>query len=388
MSSEAVLIPIWKLKRELARIADQIMGLPQSIASLPARVSEPRRRRMHDAAFPHNLGLTDGTVTPAGRIAMLVLYQPTGLSASTFDTCRALLAGGYAPLVISNAPLSDAEKTGLAKISWRVVERPNFGYDFGAYRDGIRLIQTAGLSPDRLVLMNDSIWCEITPSLLSRIEGLEGDLTGLIQDEKVKHDIRGGTPTDRVHIESYFLMVSGNLWRSAAFNCFWSEYPMSSFKQLTIKAGEIRFSHRMRQAGFHLNAVASRDRFLADLSRADNDELHCMLRYAAYDDILFQRQGDALLHRPIRNEDWRNDVLDHVRRWVNRRRFNAAFPLASARIFGTAIIKKSEDQIFVAARAAYLKAIEAGDLAPPPSSILTELRTWDADRKVEITRQR
>ena len=125
------MIPRWKLKRELVSIRDHLVGLPQTIASLPARLSEPQRRRAHDAAFPNNMHLTKGRIELGKRLAVVVLFQPRGIAPSTIETCQGLVAGGYTPLVISNAVLSAKDQALLAETCWRVVERPNFGYDFG-----------------------------------------------------------------------------------------------------------------------------------------------------------------------------------------------------------------------------------------------------------------
>ncbi len=91
------MIPRWKLKRELVRLRDHLVGLPQTIASLPARLSEPQRRRAHDAAFPNNMHLTKGRIELGKRLAVVVLFQPRGIAPSTIETCQGLVAGGYTP---------------------------------------------------------------------------------------------------------------------------------------------------------------------------------------------------------------------------------------------------------------------------------------------------
>lgn len=367
------MIPRWKLKRELVRLRDQVAGLPQAVASLPARLSEPQRRRAHDAAFPQNLNLTEGRIVLGTRLAIVVLFQPRGVALSTIETCQGLVAGGYTPLVISNAVLSIADKALLSETCWRVVERPNFGYDFGAYRDGIRMIREEGINPDRLALINDSFWCLFTPELLGHLENLDADLAGLLQDEKVQHDTKGGTPTQKFHVESYCLFISAKLWNAQAFRDFWDNYLMTDFKPRTIKNGEIGFSRKMEAAGFSLKALTNRSFFLTAMSELDADGLEQSLLYAAYDDPFFRAEGAVLLQSPHRGAAWRTEVLDHIRRWVNRRRFNAAFPLASTRIFGVTIMKKSNEAIFAAARDAYLRAYDEGMLEPRSSAIVQEI---------------
>ncbi len=367
------MIPGWKLKRELSRIGAQILYLPLFLATLPRRWSEPRRRLAHDAAFPNNLRITEGDVVPADKVAAFILFQPDKIARSTFNTCRWLIKNGYAPLIVSNCPLSEQDRTELARHTWRVVERPNFGYDFGAYRDGIRLVRQSDLTPHRVILMNDSVWCPLDDSLMSRVEAIDADLTGLLLDEKVAHDRKGGTPTDQRHIESYFLMISGRLWQDEAFGVFWEEYPQTDYKPHTIKRGEIGFSRRMQALGFSVEALTKRSYFMEGVTGASAPELLQILDYGAYDDKTFRREGDALRSEFEETEAWRLRALSHVERWVNRRRFNVCFPLANARVFGTLFLKKSHEPIFVQTRTAYLRMIEDGLVPPPPAEEYAEI---------------
>jgi hypothetical protein len=129
----------------------------------------------------------------------------------------------------------------------------------------------------------------------------------------------------------------------------------------------------MSAAGFSLGALTSRSLFLAGLWDADNDVLQRALRYAAYDDPVFKSEGVALLSCPTRGDEWRKDVLDHIRRWVNRRRFNAAFPLTSSHMFDVSFLKKNHEGIYVAARETYLRACDDALTKPTSSAIITEI---------------
>ncbi|MBK5927310.1 rhamnan synthesis F family protein [Rhodobaculum claviforme] len=434
------MIPGWKLRRELARVGTQIANIPHSLAALPKRLTEPRRARAYDAAFPAALHQTVGTLQPNARLSVLVLYQPGGVAGSTLATCRWLAAAGVAPLVVSNAPLADADRAALADTAWRVVERPNFGYDFGAYRDGIRLIRAEGLQPERLLLMNDSVWCPMDADPLSALLTHAGDLVGIVQDEKVAHDRSGGRPTDRRHLESYCLSVSARLWRAPAFQAFWDGYRLTDYKPDTIRRGEIGLSRAMEAAGFDLAALGTREMFLKAMAMQETVSLCEILDHAAYDDHQFAKENAVLLtragwpraqgareprtvqatfdrqvpgeheaalqrRRPERTEPqmrtseattslwaesaktgphptwmgsgdeaaWRADALDHIRRWVNRRRYPVAFPLGNARALGTFCLKKNSEPIFAAARHSYLRAVASGLIAPPPPPTLNEV---------------
>lgn len=368
------MIPGWKLKRELGRMFWQIVGIPRLVLSLPGRLREVPRRVQHDADFPRNLRIEEGVLPAGPRIAVFVLFQPAGIAPSVGMTCDWLIAAGFVPLIVSNAPLSATDRAALAGRCWRVVERPNFGYDFGAYRDGLRLIREDAPGAERVILMNDSVWCPVDDDgWLARMEALGADLSGLLQDEKVAHDRKGGTPTDQRHIESYFLMIGPGLLHAPAFRAFWDSYQQTDFKPHTIKRGELGFSRLMQAAGFTVQALTRRSIFLERLQTATAEELHETLSYASYDDAALQRENAALLAAFAPDDGWKTRAFDHIRRCANRRRFNSCFPLANGRVFGTMFLKKSGEKIFVDMRNAYLRAVADGLLPPPPAPLLAEI---------------
>lgn len=71
------------------------------------------------------------------RVAVYVIFPRTGFEETHFLAVRALARAGYAPFIVSNAPLSPTDRDRLLPEVWRYLECPNFGYDFGAYRAAI-----------------------------------------------------------------------------------------------------------------------------------------------------------------------------------------------------------------------------------------------------------
>lgn len=367
------MIPVWKLRRELARVRDQLINLPRKIGSLPMRLGEPGRRAAYERHFATITRLGHGRIPASPKPAIFLIYQPGGIAASTFATCNWLVSHGYAPLIVTNSAVSHEDRARLLDHSWQLLERPNFGYDFGGYRDAVRLLAEAGAQPERLIVMNDSVWCPMAPDLMERLEASPADITGLLQDEKVRHGTDGGQPTDRRHVESYFYMIRGSVWKAPAFQAFWRDYKMTDFKPHTIKFGELGFSSRMVDAGLQLSALSRRSIFLDWIEKADDAFLALTLKYAAYGDADLQRAGDRLRDLDSHNPNWRLAVLEHIRRAVNRKRFNSTFPYANEHIFGTLFMKKSRETIFTNQRRAYLSAVRDGMLLPPPKVILDEI---------------
>lgn len=244
----------WKLRRELLRLQEQAAAIPEFFY-------EPLLRWWHDRHLLERVTFTEGRHTVKSKIALLIVFQPGGIARSTLLTCEHLLEKGYVPLLVSNSPLSAADRERLTAVCWRVVERPNFGYDFGGYRDGIHLLWRWSVEPDRLLLLNDSIWF---PALqdddsIDTLESCGYPFCGALE-------LGGGADSSASSrrapfLGSFFLMFDRGALRSQAFRRFWSDYRMTSNKYKTIRRGERALSYAMRDAGLRGHALVSRPDF-------------------------------------------------------------------------------------------------------------------------------
>ena len=70
-----LMIPKWKLKRELDRLKVQAKALPYMLY-------EPYVQRRYDAQLSDHISVTKGNVSNTGRIAIFLIFQPTGVSQS------------------------------------------------------------------------------------------------------------------------------------------------------------------------------------------------------------------------------------------------------------------------------------------------------------------
>lgn len=356
------------------RLVGQFNGLPSIIARLSARLKQPARRAAYERDFDSLTRRDEGEIPFGLKPAIYLIYQPDGIAHSSLTTLDWLVEHGYAPVVVANSPVYQKDERDLLDRCALLVQRPNFGYDFGGYKDGIRLIVRRGITPERLIIMNDSVWMPMVPDLMDRLEERRDvDILGLIEDEKINHDRDGGQPSGLRHIESYFYMISGKAWRSPAFKNFWTDYQMTDSKPDTIKFGEIDFSRKMQRAGLVSGALTSRALFLERLTEQDDQFIATSLKYASYGDSDLRRQGDKLRALAMETPGWRDKALDHMRRCVNRRRFNAAFCYANDQIFGMLFVKKNREKVFSEMRLNYLRAIQDELLTRPPDTILAEI---------------
>jgi hypothetical protein len=367
-------IPAWKLRREIGR-------LRQHFWALSGLAYEPILKLRHDRwrrALPQP---EDGGVPLGPKVAVFLLYQPRGIARSVLITLRHLVDNGYTPLIISNAPLSAVDRDTLHPLVWRMIERPNFGYDFGGYRDGILLLDQWGVRPERLLVLNDSIWLPLAPgsTLITRMETASGDVIGTIlhpdkERRRVVKSVRRG------FVESYLYAIDGAAMQSPVFKSYWQRYRVSSNKFNAVRLGERGFSKAMRKGGLRVVGLFSADTLVEALDRADDDTLSLTLKYGVYTEDDLAAQGAALRARTP-DETWRREVLAHVRRTTTRRRFNASFPYPSLSLLGMDFMKRSTgptgagaQSLHVQMRMRYLDAVAAGDLPPPYKDVLDEIR--------------
>lgn len=327
----------WKLERELNRIRQQLKGIPEFF-------TEPLRRQRHDAQRGAMLQADHGEIAQGSKVALLLVYQPAGISDATVWTCQHLVHKGYAPLIISNAPLSSEDRTRLSPWIWRMAERPNFGYDFGGYRDGIWLLKQWKSDPDVLVILNDSIWFPLhgNETLIDRMEDSAADFVGALQLDPLRQ-IENLPPKKRPFFGSFFLMVKRGALRHEAFIRFWDRYRITSNKYKTIRRGERGFSHALMDAGLQCEAMYTRsalDRYIGSLSNLKLKEL-------LEDLVTIDERIEAGIAQSIASfadtDDWRGSALALALEATEKQNVLATAPITSLTVFEVPYLKKSRD---------------------------------------------
>lgn len=331
----------WKFRRELNRIRLQLQAIPEFFY-------EPWLRRWHDLRRRVRLRSSPGIDLAADKVAIYLVYQPTGLQASTLLACRHLRAQGYSPLVISNAPLSGVDRRRLLQEAWAVVERPNFGYDFGGYRDGILLLEDWSVRPRSLILMNDSIWFPAREGddTIRRMEQLRSEFCGVLM---LGSDAYSRHPRHREpFLGSFFLLFKDELIQHPAFRRFWLEYRSTSNKYKTIRRGERGLSNAMRDAGFEGASLFRNEEFHDHVGRLSYNELLAMLHGIVTIDpelreeirkTLEQAEIEDPSQQGRRREDLRRMIVDATKKGNI---FSTA-PICMLDDFQISFVKKSKD---------------------------------------------
>lgn len=124
-------VPIWKIKRELARPIQQLKQLPQRVSTFLFA------KHYYDWFLAGKLCAYEGDIDTTQKIAIYLIFPNKGLLKSHLIALKSLVDDNYTPIVVSNLPLNDEEKAVILQNCCLLIERPNFGYDFGGYRDGV-----------------------------------------------------------------------------------------------------------------------------------------------------------------------------------------------------------------------------------------------------------
>lgn len=352
------MIPGWKVKRELYRLRQQMAWYWQLAQA-------GRRTLQHDRDRTMLVRREDGPNPAGSRIATLLVFQPAEMPASILETCDQLTDLGYSVLVVSNGTLIGSARAALLPHVWRLLERPNLGYDFGGYREAVMHLWDEKISPDELLILNDSVWIVATvfPAFLERLKSLGADVSGAVLRSKKR----------RCWLESYLLRLNSVALESPAFQTFWQGYRLVDSKFGVIRQGERDFTVALNDGGLSVAALADNDGFLARLAEAPDEELRLALDYAApISGPLGQDRAQLL--QSSGGSEWRAQALGHIASVLGGKRvWNAQFPIAGIRVLDYPFVKKSREPINVDWRAQILLGVGAGIIPSPSSVVLAEL---------------
>ncbi|WP_127904254.1 rhamnan synthesis F family protein [Solirhodobacter olei] len=219
-----------------------------------------------------------------------MIFPRGGVAGSHVAALDAFIAGGYAPLVVSNLPLSAEDQSTLLERSALLILRPNFGYDFGGYRDAILALGRARVAElERLVLANDSSWFPLpgASDWLDAAEDLGVDFAAATwhgavrpRDPETFESIEWKIDKNRrnFHYGSYALSIGGSILSNPGFWQFWKRFRLTNDKNRTVRRGEIGLTRWVMKHGFSHGATAELESLADDLSRLDDAALDRVFR--------------------------------------------------------------------------------------------------------------
>ena len=224
---------LWKIRREFERLGGQLLEPYRQVRDLVLRI---HYRYRHDSLVQN----VEGKSPWSERVCILLIYQPRSIPESVFNTCKHLMQQGYACVLVSNGPLSQEDISRLLPQVSHLIVRPNFGYDFGGYQEGVLWLRQQNRRVVRLLLLNDSVWFPVfdNSNFLQQMEASKADVVGALSAERG----RSQRHQRRLFYASFMLMFSEKVWLSQKFKTFWTSYPQTSSKARTIRKGERQLS--------------------------------------------------------------------------------------------------------------------------------------------------
>ncbi|WP_425105937.1 rhamnan synthesis F family protein [Ancylobacter sp.] len=166
--------------------------------------------------------------------AVFLIWQPQATAWYVTNALEALAEAGINVTLVVNHPLSEARLAELRPFADRIMLRDNSGRDMGGYRDAI--LSFAGREPERLLLMNDSVYYFRTglAEMVHRLATSPCDVCATYENWEYHH-----------HFQSFCYSISRYMLEKPAFQQFWRDYLPVNARPWAISKGEVGSSRRM-----------------------------------------------------------------------------------------------------------------------------------------------
>lgn len=260
-----------KLIREIKRIGRQAAG------SGGALFDRFLSTHYYDLVLSKSVVEHGGMLPLNQKVAVYLMFPSPHLRRGHLHALEYIVSQGYSPIVVSNGDVSAFEVEALTPLSHKIIVRPNHGYDFGGYRDGMKWLSARRTNLTHLALFNDSTWFPLPESQnwLEEAEATGGHFVGaLSHGDRNWLDIRMNTSTitkrslrhqKLFHYCSFALLFTGTAIQDDNFWRFWKQLRISSSKARTIRYGERALSSFMFKSGHECRLTLSEDRIVESL---------------------------------------------------------------------------------------------------------------------------
>lgn len=199
------------------------------------------------------------------RALVFLLYDPDGIcDRSVLDTLHGFRPHVESILVVVNGALQPDSLAAVQEVADRVLERPNVGYDVGAYRDALaRLGWDHIRNLDELLLVNYTFFgpVESFAPTLDRMAEEDIDFWGITDHPSVTPHPYKGRGTMPTHLQSYWLAVRGRLLRDPAFEHYWRDLPDPTSYSEVVSIFECQFTEHFSNLGFSWKAAFPADNY-------------------------------------------------------------------------------------------------------------------------------
>lgn len=193
-------------------------------------------------------------------IVFFVYYNPrNAISGHTKHTLQFLRKSYDEVVIISNGRLSDKERSVLGARCDKLIVRSNKGYDFAAWRDGLRDLGWDKLEKyHTITLINDTCYFPLFP-----IEELREsfnkkrniDFWGGSIHRASNRGLPGSDKAVPQHLQSYFMVFKKRVVASKVFQNFWDGVEDLEDVEEVIRRYEVGLTLALTDKGFKYDAI-------------------------------------------------------------------------------------------------------------------------------------
>lgn len=323
--------PAWKLKREAFRLFRQLGGIKHFLQG-------PWNRWKYDRFERYKVTRLAGERPALDDMAVLLIYQPNQLLESLFFELSHLCDKGVSVVLVANHPLSDDDLQRLKPYCYLIMTRPNIGYDFGGYRDGILEILDRGLQVSNLFVMNDSVWFPLRTdcTLIETAKASGADAFGIFQNTKSRRD-------QHHHLQSYFYRFNKTLLSDQRFRKLWEKLPFFRSKELVIRKLEVTLSGKFISWGYTVSPLVRPEDVAAAGEKLTDEELQRVAHYHATTSRRGLQIFDKLIDMSPSDPGWPAERSKALTKSRFRYYFIDGHPLVLFRHLDTPFLKKSRE---------------------------------------------
>lgn len=157
-------------------------------------------------------------------------------------------------IFVSCGNLSDEEKSKLDGIVSHIIAEHHEEYDFGSYKRGFFYLKENNLleNIDELVLANDSCFGPFYPftEIFTEMEKKDCDFWGITKNNFGYRKVPNHFFVRRPHIQSYFIVLKNNTFKSDDFTNFMKSIKPENNKCVVVSNYEIGLSEMLVEMGF------------------------------------------------------------------------------------------------------------------------------------------
>lgn len=190
---------------------------------------------------------------------------------------------------ITNSGVIEDEKLKLNGITELLYSRENVGYDFGAWKDGLKWYGYEKLDKfEQLLLVNNSVFPPLFDLnfMFDEMELKNKDFWGVTKHEYVKYLPMLGKFCPE-HIQTYFVVFNSKVFKSVYFKNFWETIEYQKNFQETVKYCEVLFTEYFKKNGFSFGCYFDlNEKFTSVLGDSNMSYM--------YPDILFEMKVPLL----------------------------------------------------------------------------------------------